>query len=133
MTDNCRIPVVTVVGAYGAPTIHEVCRNVRLAKEAAVMILKQSCAVYCPHHDLFLATSDPIDVEFLKAASMEFVRCSDAIYVVPGYENSQGTLAEIEEAKKFGIPVFYDMGRFTSWRSDWKDLNWIEYSREAII
>jgi hypothetical protein len=41
--------------------------------------------------------------------SQPWLLASDAIYVCPGYETSEGTLREIELAKKNGIPVFFSI------------------------
>ena len=38
---------------------------------------------------------------------LEMLRRCDAVLVVPGWEKSSGTRAEIAEANACGIPVFY--------------------------
>ena len=48
-------------------------------------------------------------MESIKEASMVWLRRSDCIYVTPDWEQSGGTRAEIAEAEKLGIPVFYDL------------------------
>ena len=46
---------------------------------------------------------------------MEWLYCSDAVFIVPNckglkdWGDSKGTLAEIEEAEKHHIPIFYEM------------------------
>lgn len=44
---------------------------------------------------------------FWLEATLDELRTCDAVVVVPGYQTSSGTLAEIDEAKKLGLPVFY--------------------------
>ncbi len=39
---------------------------------------------------------------------MEWVKVSEALIVLPKWENSSGTKKEIKIAKKLNIPVFYD-------------------------
>ena len=38
-----------------------------------------------------------------------WLMASDAVLLVPGWETSKGTAAEIETAKKLGIPVFAEL------------------------
>jgi hypothetical protein len=41
--------------------------------------------------------------------SMEWLRASDAVWMISGWEISRGALAEKAEAEKLNIPVFYDL------------------------
>lgn len=41
--------------------------------------------------------------------NISWVDVSDAVYVCPGYESSQGTLKEIARARQLGIPVYYSI------------------------
>ena len=50
-----------------------------------------------------------IGMEHIKDASMEWLRCADVVFVTPHWESSAGTMAEILEAKRLGIPVVYDL------------------------
>jgi len=44
--------------------------------------------------------------------SQGYLKKSDAVFVCPGYEESTGTLREIDTAEKCGIPVFYNFQEF---------------------
>jgi hypothetical protein len=41
--------------------------------------------------------------------SMAWLRASEAVYVCNYREDSKGTKAEIEEAKRLGIPVYFTL------------------------
>lgn len=41
--------------------------------------------------------------------SQPWLDASDAIFITPGWETSEGTKREIERAKSKGIPVYYDL------------------------
>lgn len=41
--------------------------------------------------------------------SQAFLDVSDAVFLVPGWESSEGTKREIERAKANGIPVYSDL------------------------
>lgn len=55
--------------------------------------------------------------------SMEWLKVSDAVFVVPNamdlkdWQDSKGTLAEIAEAEKLGIPVFYSFNELMEWKN----------------
>ena len=44
--------------------------------------------------------------------SIEWLKVSDVMVLVPGWKKSKGTLAEIEVAKECGIPIFYNVEGF---------------------
>jgi hypothetical protein len=47
--------------------------------------------------------------------SMSWLRCSDCLFLVPGYEKSVGCRQEIAEASKLGIPVFDALDDLCEW------------------
>jgi len=54
-------------------------------------------------------------VEDYQRYSMEWLRVSEAVLVRELRESSKGTKAEIEEAERLGIPVFYSVEDFEGW------------------
>ena len=67
---------------------------------------------FCPwldfHFQLNLQGSEQLTVQDYYRYSMDWLRVSDAVYVLSGWQNSTGTKFEIAEAKQLGIPVFYE-------------------------
>lgn len=54
---------------------------------------------------------------------MAWLRKSDAVFVLPGWMESAGTLAEIKEANRLGIPVFFEIDDLMEWKGEcWPDL-----------
>lgn len=47
--------------------------------------------------------------------SLEWLKVSDAMLVIDGWEHSKGPKAELEVAKEHGIPVFFDIIDLCSW------------------
>lgn len=45
----------------------------------------------------------------------EWLKVSDAVLVLPGWETSEGAKREIKIAEKFCIPVFYDVISLIKW------------------
>jgi len=106
---------VYVAGAYTAPTVVQVLANMRRGIDAAVQIAKLGMAPYCPWLDFQYGLVSAMPVEVYKEISMEWLRASDAVFVVPGWENSKGTMAEIQEATDRYIPVFFSLRSLVNW------------------
>jgi len=100
---------VYVAGAYSAPHIIGVMANIRKGQIASLDLLKSGYAPFCPFIDyqFSLISDDPPTLEEYYAYSLAWLEASDAVLVLPGYENSKGTLAEIKRAIDLSIPVYF--------------------------
>ena len=70
---------------------------------------------------LYLMNTRPgFTVQDIKDISLEWLRRSDAVAVIPGcaYLTSPGTMQEIAEAKQLGIPVFYTAEELGRWAGE---------------
>ena len=47
--------------------------------------------------------------------NLEWLKVADAVMVLPNWETSRGTKAEIAMAKQLGIPVFYLVNDLVKW------------------
>jgi hypothetical protein len=75
-------------------------------------VLLAGYAPFIPWFDFllkFLGRGEEIETKHFQAFSMEWLKASDVLLVLPGWEHSSGTLAEIETAKELGIPVVYSL------------------------
>jgi len=101
---------VYCAGAYSADNIIEAFNNMRKGMRLSTQILLAGFAVFSPwvDYNLFLQLrgEEKISLEVIQQHSIAWLEVSDAILLVPGYENSKGTKAEIERAKELGIPIF---------------------------
>lgn len=107
---------IYVAGAYSDDNVLGVLRNIGRGEQIASALFLMGYAPFTPWHDKSFVT-DNWDKEFTVSMfyqySMEWLRVSDAVFVVPNihglkdWQDSKGTLAEIEEAEKLDIPVFY--------------------------
>jgi len=86
--------------------------NVRTMLQTAMEVIKAGMAPFVPGMDfpLFLMPQSPTEKE-IKAISMEWLRRSDAVLVTEGWQDSRGTIAELEEAVGLKIPVFTDISQ----------------------
>ena len=58
---------------------------------------------------LALRNDEEITLEMIRNYSIAWLEVSDAVLVLPDYESSKGTLAEIKRAHQLGIPVYFSM------------------------
>jgi hypothetical protein len=90
----------------------EFLKNVSIMIKAAIKVQQAGYAVFVPALDLLMGIVDGgYTYQDYADNNMEWLRVSDAVLVLPGYEESKGTKAEIEEATKCGIPVIYSEGQ----------------------
>lgn len=99
---------VYVAGAYSADNIITCLKNIGRGEEYASKIFLMGHAPFCPWHDkdyVIQNWNKKFTVKMFYDYSMAWLEVSDVIFLVPGYENSKGTMAEIELAKKLSIPI----------------------------
>lgn len=87
--------------------------NLRKGMRVSTEVLLSGFAVFSPFIDysLFfqLRDGEAIPIEMIQSQSLAWLEVSDAILLVPGWENSRGTLKELARATELGIPVFYSL------------------------
>lgn len=105
---------VYVAGAYSANNVIGVLDNMREGMRWATRVLLAGHAPFVPwfdfHFQLMLREGETLAVRDYYQYSLAWLRASDVVFVTPGWEQSKGTLAEIEEAERLGIPVVYGIG-----------------------
>ena len=103
--------LIYVAGPYYAPTAEGRKKNIRMAERHSISLIRQGYAVFTPHkntagyeyyEDGEILTKDTwmkIDLETLS-------RC-DAIYMMPGWESSEGAKIELGYAGMWDLEVIY--------------------------
>ena len=87
--------------------------NARLMMEMAVRLMRYGFTPFCPALDMllfFVDGADQLDEKMIKKQSIEWLSVCDAILLLPKWQDSPGTLKEIEFAKQHSIPVFEGIG-----------------------
>ena len=104
---------IYVAGPYSADNVIRVLDNIRRGIKASKDVLLAGYAPFCPWLDhmyhLMLDGDDDLHVGRYQECSMEWLKVSDGILVLPGWIESKGTCAEIRMAEFLGIPIFYDL------------------------
>ncbi len=93
-----------VAGPYRADSESGVIANIRRAEAVAIMLWQMGYAVLCPHKNTALFGGLCPDDVWLKGDLVMMERC-DLVVLVPGWQESSGTRAEVERARELGIPV----------------------------
>jgi hypothetical protein len=102
---------IYVAGAYSADNVIDALSNIGKGIKLAYEVFKAGYYPFCPfldyHYTLIAGQEDVrFTVDQYYAYSMSWLEVSDAVILVPGWENSKGTLAEIKRANELVIPVF---------------------------
>jgi hypothetical protein len=101
---------VYVAGAYSADNVVGVLNNIREGIRLSTEVLLAGYAPFCPwldfHFQLMLRGDERLAVVDYYRYSLSWLDVCSAVLLVPGWENSRGTLAEIERAQQLGIPIF---------------------------
>lgn len=119
---------VYVAGPYsrkadGTPAgIIDALMNMRQGMKAAAELLVAGHVPFCPWLDyqfwLVLPDGMEIPMEAIKAYSMEWLRVSEAIVMLPGWEGSPGANAELAEARRLGLKVYFNLEEFKKENGD---------------
>ena len=111
---------VYVAGPYSADNVLDVLKNIGRGERACAELFGMGLAPFCPWHDKSYVT-DRFDAEFTVKQfydySMAWLDVSDCVLLLPGWESSKGTLAEIERAKELDIPIYYSVGELVANKS----------------
>jgi hypothetical protein len=100
--------IVFVVGPFRGKNAWEIEQNIRRAEAAALQIWRAGIAVICPHTNTrFFQGAAPDDLWL--AGDLEILRRCDAVFCLPGWDGSEGSIGEAHLADSIGIPVFFDM------------------------
>jgi len=107
---------VYIAGPISADNSLRFLENLRRGISVSVEALENGLAPFSPFLDFqfMLSGDNSITLKMLQEYSMQWLKVSDFIVVLPEHTRSLGTLAEIEMARELKIPVFY----YT------KDFNW---------
>jgi hypothetical protein len=98
--------LIYIAGPYSAPTIIECLDNMRRGMRLAHKVLKAGFSPFVPFFDFHFSLIGETTLEEYYQYSLDWLRVSEAVLLLPGWEKSKGTLNEIHVAKSLGIPIF---------------------------
>lgn len=104
---------VYVAGPYSSNKVIGWLANMCYGLRKSVEVLLAGFAPFSPWLDylfsLVLRPGECITIEMYYAYSMAWLDVSEALFVLDGWENSKGTLAEIARAEELGIPIVHTL------------------------
>jgi hypothetical protein len=95
-----------VAGPFRGANHWTIAENIRSAERIALECWRLGLATYCPHTNTAHFQGAAPDEVWL-AGHLEWLRQSHVVIVCPEGERSSGTVAEVKEAIRLGIPVFW--------------------------
>jgi hypothetical protein len=106
---------VYVGGPFRGKNHWDIEQNVRRAEQMALGIwATKRAAALCPH-TMCRYYQGALEDEVWEIGLLELMKRCDALLLVDGWENSEGTLAEIKLAKECGIPIFESFNDCVNW------------------
>lgn len=84
--------------------------NIRHGIQVSTRLVKEGNAVFSPFIDFQfnLTCDEPLTEAEYKEHSMAWLEVSDLVYVLRGWQDSHGTIAEMKRASELGIPVEFE-------------------------
>lgn len=100
--------IVYVAGPYFASTYDGIGHNIARAEQEAIWLWNNGYAAFCPHlNTAHFEVKAHAPESAYRGFDLRMLASCDALLVCEGWENSSGTKAEIAEAQRLGIPVYY--------------------------
>ena len=117
---------IYIAGAYSDDNVISVLKNIGRGQHWAAMLFKKGFAPFCPWHDKEFVIhfyDSEFTVQEFYDYSIAWLEVSDAVFIVPNatglkrWQDSAGTLKEIEIAEKLNIPIFYSLPELIQWNT----------------
>lgn len=109
------LPVVYIAGPYRGPNAWAIECNVRRAEAQGLRAAEATGAAVIIPHSMTRFFQGTITDAYWLAATLELLRRADCVLLVPGWQGSEGTKGEIEEADRLGIKVFDNLSDLAEW------------------
>ena len=109
---------IYVAGPYSAGNVIDVLKNIGAGRKVCSELFSLGFHVFSPWSDAAFIIDNPhhdFNIDQFYQYSIAWLEVSDAVFLVPGWETSKGTLAEIEVAKELGIPIFEHIKGLMAW------------------
>lgn len=102
---------VYIAGPYKADTFEDQMRNIAMARQTMIEVYRRGHTPLCVHTMCAWLDLDAADIprETFLATDLDWLRLCHAILLLPGWEHSPGSVAELAEAERLGLEVFHGL------------------------
>ena len=104
---------IYIAGPYSSNNVIGVLDNIRKGIRLSTEVFLMGHSPFCHWLDflfqLFLRGDEVLSVEDYYRYSIDWLLVSDILFVIPGWENTVGTIEEIVKAYEVGIPIVFDI------------------------
>lgn len=97
--------VIYIAGPFRAKTPWGIEQNIRRAEVLSLRVAKLGAMPLCPHTNTRNFEGEMPD-QFWLDGTLELMAKCDAVILVEGWRNSEGSMGEVKKANELGIPVF---------------------------
>jgi hypothetical protein len=112
--------IIYTAGPYRSPFgEHYVFENIMKARDASLFIWRNGGVAICPHLNTFLfggAHGLP-DKTWLNG-DLEIIKRCDGIFMIPGWESSDGSKRELAWAKEHGLKAMFSYEDIINYLTD---------------
>jgi hypothetical protein len=109
------VKVVYVAGPIRADNAWDREQNIRRAEALALEVWRTGAAAICVHASVRFYDEAEARAGGWLAADLELLRRSDAVVMAEGWESSEGSIGERDEALRLGLPVFVSIDDLRVW------------------
>ena len=100
--------IIYTAGPYRATREWGITQNIRKAETIALALWKKGWTVICPHKNTAYFGGSLSDETWLEG-DLEIIDRCDAMFMVPGWEKSEGSQIEHQRAIEIGMPIYYKL------------------------
>ena len=104
---HVRMKLIYIAGKYRGKSDNEVWHNIMEARRAAEIIAEHGDMPVVPHLNTMFMGGIQND-QFWLDGTLELMRRCDAVWVLPNWKKSVGAVAEVREAKRLKMAIFYE-------------------------
>lgn len=100
---------VYVAGPYSSGNVITILQNIGRGEKACAELFKLGYYPFCPWHDKSYVIDNPDEnftVEQFYNFSIAWLKVSEVMLLLPGWQTSKGTMAEYQIALDMNMPCF---------------------------
>lgn len=114
MKYDTPIKMIYIAGPFRAPTPFAIEMNIRRAEEMAYRVWQLGSCAICPHTLGRITHGNFEDPFLLDAMKLLLSRC-DAVLLMPNWQDSKGTQAEVVLAQEMKLPIHDTIHDLMQW------------------